>query len=138
MSGNRPQMVFQDPYGSLNPAKKIGWIMEEPLRIQRKLPGKERRQKVLEMLKKVGLDEKIAGRYPNQLSGGQRQRVCIGEALMTNPGLLVADEAVSALDVTIQAQILEAFGAAEGGNGTVDFNLFPTICALFISSATGS
>ena len=100
-------MVFQDPYGSLNPAKKIGWIMEEPLRIQRKLPGKERRQKVLEMLKKVGLDEKIADRYPNQLSGGQRQRVCIGEALMTNPGLLVADEAVSALDVTIQAQILE-------------------------------
>ena len=107
VSGNRSQMVFQDPYGSLNPAKKIGWIMEEPLRIQRKLPGKERRQKVLEMLKKVGLDEKIADRYPNQLSGGQRQRVCIGEALMTNPGLLVADEAVSALDVTIQAQILE-------------------------------
>ena len=107
VSGNRPQMVFQDPYGSLNPAKKIGWIMEEPLRIQRKLPGKERRQKVLEMLKKVGLDEKIADRYPNQLSGGQRQRVCIGEALMTNPGLLVADEAVSALDVTIQAQILD-------------------------------
>lgn len=107
VSGNRPQMVFQDPYDSLNPAKKIGWIMEEPLRIQRKLPGKERRQKVLEMLKKVGLDEKIADRYPNQLSGGQRQRVCIGEALMTNPGLLVADEAVSALDVTIQAQILE-------------------------------
>ena len=112
VSGNRPQMVFQDrriqdPYGSLNPAKKIGWIMEEPLRIQRKLPGKKRRQKVLEMLKKVGLDEKIADRYPNQLSGGQRQRVCIGEALMTNPGLLVADEAVSALDVTIQAQILE-------------------------------
>ena len=107
VSGNRPQMVFQDPDGSLNPAKKIGWIMEEPLRIQRKLPGKERRQKVLEMLKKVGLDEKIADRYPNQLSGGQRQRVCIGEALMTNPGLLVADEAVSALDVTIQAQILE-------------------------------
>ena len=118
VSGNRPQMVFQDPYGSLNPAKKIGWIMEEPLRlrgpqgggplrIQGKLPGKKRRQKVLEMLKKVGLDEKIADRYPNQLSGGQRQRVCIGEALMTNPGLLVADEAVSALDVTIQAQILE-------------------------------
>lgn len=105
--GNRPQMVFQDPYGSLNPAKKIGWIMEEPLRIQGKLSGKERRQKVLEMLKKVGLDEIIADRYPNQLSGGQRQRVCIGEALMTNPGLLVADEAVSALDVTIQAQILE-------------------------------
>ena len=96
-----------DILNEMNPAKKIGWIMEEPLRIQGKLSGKERRQKVLEMLKKVGLDEIIADRYPNQLSGGQRQRVCIGEALMTNPGLLVADEAVSALDVTIQAQILE-------------------------------
>lgn len=118
VSGNRPQMVFQDPYGSLNPAKKIGWIMEEPLRIQRKLPGKERRQKVLEMLKKVGLDEKIADRYPNQLSGGQRQRVCIGEALMTNPGLLVADEAVSALDVTIQAQILDLLREIQKKLGT--------------------
>ena len=125
VSGNRPQMVFQDPYGSLNPAKKIGWIMEEPLRIQRKLSGKERRQKVLEMLKKVGLDEKIADRYPNQLSGGQRQRVCIGEALMTNPGLLVADEAGFCTGRDDSGTDSGAFGAAEGGNGTVDFIYFP-------------
>ena len=137
VSGNRPQMVFQDPYGSLNPAKKIGWIMEEPLRIQGKLPGKKRRQKVLEMLKKVGLDEKIADRYPNQLSGGQRQRVCIGEALMTNPGLLVADEAGCSADGEMLHRADHrtgrddsgtnsgAFGAAEGGNGTVDFIYFP-------------
>ena len=98
VSGNRPQMVFQDPYGSLNPAKKIGWIMEEPLRIQRKLPGKERRQKVLEMLKKVGLDEKIADRYPNQLSGGQKQRVAIARALINQPTILLADAPTGNLD----------------------------------------
>ncbi|MBQ7840104.1 MAG: ABC transporter ATP-binding protein [Lachnospiraceae bacterium] len=102
-----PQMVFQDPYGSLNPAKKIGWILEEPLRIKGGFTPQERREKALAMLKKVGLEETIADRYPNQLSGGQRQRVCIGAALMLSPKLLIADEAVSALDVTIQAQILE-------------------------------
>lgn len=102
-----PQMVFQDPYGSLNPAKKIGWILEEPLRVNTKLSKGERQERALQMLKKVGLDEKMAERYPSQLSGGQRQRVCIGEALMLSPKLLVADEAVSALDVTIQQQIME-------------------------------
>lgn len=102
-----PQMVFQDPYGSLNPAKKIGWILEEPLRIRGGLSAEERREQALAMLKRVGLDERIADRYPSQLSGGQRQRVCIGAALMLGPKLLIADEAVSALDVTIQAQVLE-------------------------------
>lgn len=105
--GGHPQMVFQDPYGSLNPAKKIGWILEEPLRVQGGFTAQDRKEQSLSMLKKVGLDEKMAERYPAQLSGGQRQRVCIGAALMQKPGLLVADEAVSALDVTIQAQILE-------------------------------
>ena len=102
-----PQMVFQDPYGSLNPSRKIGWILEEPLRIRGGFTGRQRREKALAMLRKVGLEEKIADRYPHQLSGGQRQRVCIGVALMMEPKLLVADEAVSALDVTIQAQIME-------------------------------
>ena len=104
--GNRPQMVFQDRYSSLNPAKRIGWILEEPLKNMGGIPAKERRRQALDMLKRVGLDEKLIDRYPDQLSGGQRQRVCIGAALMSRPGFLVADEAVSALDVTVQAQIL--------------------------------
>ena len=102
-----PQMVFQDPYGSLNPAKKVGWILEEPLRLRGNLSEEERKEKVLWMLHKVGLDDKFLDRYPSQLSGGQRQRICIAAALMQEPRLLIADEPVSALDVTIQAQILE-------------------------------
>lgn len=102
-----PQMVFQDPYGSLNPAKKVGWTLEEPLRLRGRMSAGERKQKVVQMLEKAGLDEKFADRYPSQLSGGQRQRICIAAALMQEPGLLIADEPVSALDVTIQAQILK-------------------------------
>lgn len=101
-----PQMIFQDPYSSLNPVKKVGWILEEPLRLNTELNKQQRREKVLEMLKKVGLEEKQADRYPRQLSGGQRQRVCIAESLMLSPRLLIADEPVSALDVTIQAQVI--------------------------------
>ncbi|MBQ7433405.1 MAG: ABC transporter ATP-binding protein [Lachnospiraceae bacterium] len=104
-----PQMVFQDPYSALNPVKKIGWIMEEPLKNYTKLDRQARREKVLEMLQNVGLEADMADRYPRQLSGGQRQRVNIGTALMLEPGLLIADEPVSALDVTIQAQIMELF-----------------------------
>lgn len=104
-----PQMVFQDPYGSLNPSKRVGWILEEPLRLKGGFSKEERRERVISMLEKVGLDEKLLNHFPNQLSGGQRQRVCIGAALMLEPGLLITDEPVSALDVTIQAQILELF-----------------------------
>ena len=102
----RPQMVFQDPFSSLNPVRTIGWILEEPLRVQGGLSAEERRLRVAEMLDKVGLGAEYASRRPRELSGGQRQRVSIASAVITRPGLVIADEPVSALDVTIQAQIL--------------------------------
>lgn len=103
----RPQMVFQDPAGSLNPSKKIGFILEEPIKVRGNFDKEERKRRVLDMLKKVDLDEEILDRYPNELSGGQRQRVCIAAALMQQPRFLIADEPVSALDVTVQSQILD-------------------------------
>ncbi|MDY3715637.1 MAG: ATP-binding cassette domain-containing protein [Blautia sp.] len=101
-----PQMVFQDPFSSLNPSKKIGWILEEPLRMQ-KIPKEIRRQRVEEMAEKTGLTKEHLKRRPKELSGGQRQRVSIALALLQGAGFIIADEPVSALDVTIQKQILE-------------------------------
>lgn len=109
----RPQMIFQDPYSSLNPSKTIGWQLQEPLRAAGALDSSKTMTKAdmeaaaYDMLRRVGMDEKYFHRKPSQLSGGQRQRVSIGQALITKPGFLVADEPVSALDVTIQAQIME-------------------------------
>jgi len=104
---NRPQMVFQDPKGSLNPAKTVEWIVEEPLRAYGKYNKEERKERVMEMLRRVGLGPEYADRKPRELSGGQRQRVGIAVALIQKPRFIIADEPVSALDVTIQAQILE-------------------------------
>lgn len=104
---NRPQMVFQDPFGSLNPAKTIEWIVEEPLRAYGKYGREERHERVIEMLRRVGLGPEYADRKPRELSGGQRQRVGIAVALIQRPKFIIADEPVSALDVTIQAQIIE-------------------------------
>lgn len=101
------QMVFQDTYASLNPAKRIQWILEEPLRVQGQISKDKRREKVMEMIEKVELPQDILTRYPHQLSGGQRQRVGIAVALMQDSKLLIADEPVSALDVTIQSHILQ-------------------------------
>ena len=103
----RPQVVFQDPYTALNPAKTVEWILEEPLRVVKKYDKETRRKKVVDMLEKVGLSEQYLERRPSQLSGGQRQRVSIAAALIMEPRFIVADEPVSALDVTIQAQILK-------------------------------
>ena len=100
------QMVFQEPGASLNPAKKIGWLIEEPLVIQKTGTPQERFQKVDEMLLRVGLDPSYKTRRVNELSGGQKQRVCIARALILQPRLLIADEAISSLDVSAGAQIL--------------------------------
>ena len=107
VNSKRPQMVFQDPYGSLNPAKTVGWILEEPLRAMGIRDKDERRKKVLEMLELVALDPQHYDRRPAQLSGGQRQRVAIAAALIQGSKLIILDEPVSALDVTLQAQILQ-------------------------------
>ena len=100
------QLVFQNPYGSLNPRKKIGAILEAPLEINTEMKAPERAEKARSMLALVGLRPEHYDRYPHMFSGGQRQRIAIARALMLNPALVVADEPVSALDVSIQAQVL--------------------------------
>lgn len=100
------QMIFQNPYGSLNPRKKIGTILEEPLLLNTKMTATERKSRAYDLLVKVGLRTEHYDRYPHMFSGGQRQRIAIARGLMMRPKVVVADEPVSALDVSVQAQVL--------------------------------
>ncbi|MDO7641263.1 MAG: ABC transporter ATP-binding protein, partial [Reinekea forsetii] len=106
LARQRIQIIFQNPYGSLNPRKKVGQILEEPLVINTNVGAAERKERALSLLAKVGLKAEHYDRYPHMFSGGQRQRIAIARGLMMNPRVVVADEPVSALDVSVQAQVL--------------------------------
>jgi oligopeptide transport system ATP-binding protein len=111
------QMIFQDPYASLNPRMTVGNIIAEPMQIHNLVPKNERNERVQELLETVGLNPYFANRYPHEFSGGQRQRIGVARALAANPDFIVADEPVSALDVSIQAQIINLMKSLQKEQG---------------------
>lgn len=121
------QIVFQNPYGSLNPRKKVGQILEEPLLINTSLSKEQRREKALSMMAKVGLKTEHYDRYPHMFSGGQRQRIAIARGLMLDPDVVIADEPVSALDVSVRAQVLNLMMDCSRSWGCL-MSLSPTTC----------
>jgi peptide/nickel transport system ATP-binding protein len=102
----RVQIVFQDPYSTLNPRMTIGEALAEPMRVHKICPEKDIQGRVAQLIRDVGLNPNVANRYPHEFSGGQRQRICIARALASDPEFIVCDEPISALDVSIQAQII--------------------------------
>jgi oligopeptide transport system ATP-binding protein len=114
----RMQMIFQDPYASLNPRMTVGGIIGEPLEVHNILSGKDRRERVKELLEIVGLNPYFINRYPHEFSGGQRQRIGVARALAVQPDFIVCDEPISALDVSIQAQVINLLERLQG-----EFNL---------------
>lgn len=138
--GKDISMIFQEPMTSLDPVLTIGRQMEESLRLHTDLDGRERKRQALDMMEQVGLPhpEKLYSCYPHQLSGGMRQRVMIGAALITNPRLMVADEPTTALDVTIQAQILALLKKMNREHGTAilfishDLRVIRSVCSRVV------
>ena len=141
VNSTRPQMVFQDPYGALNPARTVGWFLAEALRASGVDDRRVRRAQAVDMLARVGLGEEYLERKPAQLSGGQRQRVSIAAALIQGSKLIVLDEPVSALDVTLQDQILQLLAELRQQYGlsylfishdlSVVYQLCDRVCVLY-------